>query len=337
MPVNIPGVSTGQGPSYTLDQLRKNPSWIMQIAFKLAENTFIADYICRKGPPAVGGAIAFQEAQPLFSNTEPDIIAEFAEIPSTDSHIGGFITRATTKRGYGVRMSQEMIDRMDSATFARNLQQAINTMKLSFDRLCFDNFKQHPRIPHMVSSTVANTHDGWLGATTGIRKDVADALFLVKAAHSDNSADERFMYNPDTLVVHPALTSAWIDNDEINRVFMASPEVTEAPRYKFVFPRKFFGLNIVESYEMPVDSDGIPTAALLLQKGETAFISDERAFRTTPLYEDKKTESWRSDMTRISTMGVDNPYSALWITGINGAISSDGTSGPAEVFPLSTV
>jgi hypothetical protein len=314
--VNIPNVSTGQGPSYTLDMLRKNPSWIQQIAYKLADNTFIADYLMRKGPPATGGAIAFREAEPLFANTEPDVIAEYGEIPSTDFHVGGIVTRATTKRGYGVRMSQEMIDRNDSATFARNTQQAINTMKLSFDRLLFDNFKIHPRVEHVVSATA--TTGGWLDATTGIRKDVANALYAIKSAHGDYSSDERFMYEPDTLVVHPALTSAWIDNDEINRVFMASPAVTEAPRYKFVFPRKFFGLNIVESFEMPVDADGNPSAALLLQKGETGFISDERPFRVTPLYEDKDTESWRSNMTRISTMGIDNPYSAVWITGING-------------------
>lgn len=336
-PVNIPSVSTGTSTSYTLDQFRKNPAWIQQVAYKLAANTFIADYLLRKGPPAVSGSIAFREAEPLFGNTDPDVIAEFAEIPSTDFHTGGIITRATTKRGFGVRMSQEMIDRNDSATFARNLQQAINTMKLSFDRLLFDNFKAHPKIPHMVSSTATNGVGGWLGATTGIRKDVADALYLVKSAHGDYSVDERFMYNPDTLVVHPALTSAWIDNDEINRVFMSSPAVTESPVYKFVFPRKFFGLNIVESYEMPVDSSGNPTAALLLQNGETGFISDERAFRTTPLYEHKPTESWRSDMTRISTMGIDNPYSAIWITGINGATSSDGSAGPAEVFPVTSV
>lgn len=324
-PVNIPGVSTGSTVSYSLDQFRKNPSWIQQVAYKLAENTFIADYLMRKGPPAVSGAVAFREAEPLFSNTEPDIIAEFGEIPSTDFHMGGIITRATTKRGFGVRMSQEMIDRNDSATFARNTQQAINTMKLSFDRLLFQTFQQHPRIPHMVSSTIGQTDnpDGWLGATTGIRKDVANALYQVKSAHGDNSVDERFMYTPDTLVVHPALTSAWIDNDEINKVFMASNVVDESPRYKFVFPRKFFGLNIVESYEMPTTDAGVPTAALLLQKGETGFISDERPFRTTPLYEHKPTESWRSDMTRISTMGIDNPLSAIWITGINGVDTDD--------------
>lgn len=320
-PVNIPSVSTGSSTSYTLDAFRKNPSWIQQVAYKLALNTFIADYICRKGPPAIGGAIAFREAEPLFANTEPDIIAEYGEIPSTDFHTGGMTVRATTKRGYGVRMSQEMIDRNDSATFARNTQQAINTMKLSFDRLCFETFAAHPRIEHIISSTAGT--GGWLDATTGIRKDVANAKYVVSSAHGDYSEDERFYYQADTLVVHPALTSAWIDNDEINRVFMASPEVPESPRYKFVFPRKFFGLNIVESFEMPTDADGNPSAALLLQKGETAFISDERPFKVTPLYEDKDTESWRSNMTRISTMGVDNPYSAVWITGINGVNTSD--------------
>jgi hypothetical protein len=316
--VPIPNVSTGKGPSYTLDQLRKNPSWIQQIAYKLADNIFIADYLLRKGPPATGGAIAFKEAEPLFSTTQPDVIAEYGEIPSTDFTTGGYVTRATTKRGFGVRMSQEMIDRNDTATFARNTQKAINTMKLGWDRLFFNEFKTHPAIPTMLSST-STVSGGWLDATTGIRKDVANALYQIQAAHGPNSTDERFDYNPNTLVVHPALLSAWIDNTEINQVFMASDKVDEAPRYKFVFPRKFFGLNIVSSFEMPVNTEGIPNACLLLERNETGFISDERPFRVTPLYEDKDTESWRSNMTRISTMGIDNPLSAIWITGIDGA------------------
>jgi len=316
--VNIPSVSTGAGPSYSLDTLRKNPNWIQAVAYKMAENVFMADYLLRKGPPATGGAIAFREAEPLFANTEPDVIAEYGEIPSTDFKTGGFLTRATTKRGFGVRMSQEMLDRNDRATFARNTQQAINTMKLSFDRLCFDNFKQHPKISHVISSTAGNSLGGWQFAQTGIRRDVANASFLIKSAHDPENVDQRYQYNPDTLVIHPATASAWIDNDEINKVFMNSPKVPEAPRYKFLFPNQFFGLNIVESFEMPVDSSGIPSAALLIQRNETGFISDERPFNVTPLYEDKDTESWRSNMTRISTMGIDNPYSALWITGING-------------------
>lgn len=317
--VAMPNVSTGAGPSYTLDVLRKNPSWIQQIAYKLAENIFLADYLLRKGPPATGGAIAFREAEPLFATTQPDVIAEYGEIPSTDFQIGGMVTRATTKRGFGVRMSQEMLDRNDTATFARNTQKAINTMKLGWDRLFFENFRNHPSIPTMVSST-STVASGWMNDSVGrgIRKDVAKAIYEVQRATGDNSADERFNYEPDTLVLHPAVTSSWIDNDEINKVFMSSDRVDESPRYRFLFPRKFFNLNIVTSFEMPVNASGVPTAALLLQRNETGFISDERPFRVTPMYEDKDTESWRSNMTRISTMGIDNPKSALWITGING-------------------
>lgn len=312
--VPVPNVSTGQGPSYTLDTLRKNPSWIQQIAYKLAENTFLADYLLRKGPPATGGAIAFREAEPLFADTQPDVIAEYGEIPSTDFQVGGIVTRATTKRGFGVRMSQEMLDRNDTATFARNTQKAVNTMRLGWDRLFFDNMKTHAGIDSLESSTLgqAGNTEGWYGATTGIRKDVADAMYLIQSASGTNSTDERFNYEPDTLVLHPSLTSAWIDNEEINKVFMASDKVDESPRYKFVFPRRFFGLTVVTSFEMPA------SAALLLQRNETGFISDERPFRVTPMYEDKDTESWRANMTRISTMGIDNPKSAIWITGIDG-------------------
>ena len=301
-------------PLYKLFLDRSKPC-LVDVTFCSA--TFIAEFLLRQGPPATGGSIAYREAEPLFANTEPDIIAEYGEIPSTDFHTGGLFTKATVKRGYGVRMSQEMLDRNDTATFARNTQQAINTMRLSFDRLCFQTFKNHPRVGSVVSST-ATSAGGWLDATTGIRKDVAAAMYAIQSAHGENSVDERYNYNPDTLVLHPAVLSAWIDNEEINATFMNSPAVTESPRYRFVFPRTFFGLNIVTSFEMPVNNQGRPNAALLCQRSEVGFISDERPFRVTPLYEHKPTESWRSDMTRISTMGIDNPLAAVWITGIDG-------------------
>jgi len=321
--LTLPNASTGRGPSWTLNDLRKNPTWLPQIVYKMAENMFIAEYICRKGPPATSGSIAFREAEPLFADVEPEVIAEYGEYPSTDFHTGGLIVRATTKRGFGIRMSQEMLDDNDTATFTRNTKQAVNTMRRAWDRTFFAGFKNHPRIASMPSS-LATVDGGWnnvettLPKGTGIRRDVANAIFELQHHQRDGEYDEWLETEPDTLIVHPLTLTSWIDNDELNKVFLNSPAVTEAPRYKFLFPKRFFNLNIVSSFEMPVNEDGIPSAALLLQRNETAFISDKRAFRVTPMYEEKKNESWRSDMSRISTMGVDNPYSALWITDIDG-------------------
>lgn len=266
---------------------------------------FIGDLLLRRGPAASGGAVAWRDPTPLFAMEDGEIIAEYGEIPGVEFPGSVYHTRATTKKGLAVKVSQEMIDRNDVGTVMENMRQARNTMVRMFDRQFMATTFGNAQTPTMASS------GAWFGTTTTIRRDIADASYAINSAYFGSDTDNKFGYNPDTLVINNLTASNWLDNDEVNKVFQASPLSPLAPRYTGALPTRFYGFDVVRSWQVPDDT------ALLCERGTMGFVSDERPLQGTPLYEDKPRETWRSDFTRITVMALDNPKSAMIITGIN--------------------
>jgi hypothetical protein len=72
-----------------------------------------------------------------------------------------------------------------------------------------------------------------------------------------------------------------------------------------------FGLKLVRSWRLD------PDKAILLESKTVGGISDERPLGATPLYEHRPTETWRTDVTRMSAVFIDQPKAGLVLTGIN--------------------
>jgi hypothetical protein len=216
-----------------------------------------------------------------------------------------------------------MIDRGAATEFAENTKRATNTFARTWSKVFLNEVLTNPDVPQMTVRA-ATLEDGWHGEDElavvggqGIRKDLANAQYEIQNAHKD-IVEQKYGYNANTLVLHPLTGTSFINNDELNKIFMMSDKVSESLVYKFTAPKRFFNTDILYSWDMPVDSEGVPTKALLLERNTLGFISDERPFRTTPMYENKDNETWRSNMSRISTMAIDNPKAAIWLNGING-------------------
>lgn len=126
-----------------------------------------------------------------------------------------------------------------------------------------------------------------------------------------SDSDQKFGYVPDTLVINTSSMSYFLDSEEVNSVFAGSPLADEQPRYSGKMPRKFFGLTVLTSWQVP---DGV---AMVTQRGVLGFISNERPLQASALYEDQNRETWRSNIVRTSVMGVDNPESACIITNLH--------------------
>lgn len=298
--------SSQDGPTYTVNTFLKKPTLIASIILDWTRGQFIGDSLLRPGPRADGGAVAWRDPFPLFAEREGEIIAEYGEIPGVEFGSPIMHTRATTKRGMAVKVSQEMIDRQDVNLVLEQMNMVKNTMRRMYDKqfmaLLFDN----PAVPTMASSA------SWFGnVNTTIRRDLADAGYEIANSYFGTDPDQKFGYEPDTLIINNSTAFEWLDNDEINKVFAASPLASESLRYTGKMPKKFFGFDVVRSWQVPDDT------AVLLQRGRLGFNSDERPMRGTPLYEIKQEETWRADFTRINVAAVDNPKSAMIITGIN--------------------
>ncbi len=198
-----------------------------------------------------------------------------------------------------------MRDRNDIGVLRDYMTQVSNTLVRGWDRLFFNALLNHPQVQ-------ALTGGNWFTAPTTIRSDIAEAVRLISAAaHSTTEPDSRYEYVGDTLVINQTTASEFIDSDEVNQVFAGSPLADEQLRYTGKMPKKFFGLNVIRSWQVPDNT------AIVLMRRRVGFISDERPMRATPMYEDRPRETWRSDFTRSSVVAIDNPKAAVKITGIN--------------------
>lgn len=297
--------SSQDGPTFTVNTLLKYPRMVPQIVLDMTRGQFIGDALLRPGPTAVGGAVAWKDPAPMFALEEAEIVAEYGEIPGVEFGSPIMHTKATLKRGLSVKVSQEMIDRQDVNMVMENMRSARNTLVRQQDRQCMSTIFNNPTIPTMPSS------GSWFGGTTTIRRDIADAAYEINAAYYGDDTDNKFGYEPNTLVINNLTASEWLDNEEVNKVFLGSPLADQSLLYTGKMPRKFFGYNVLRSWQVPDD------VALLCERGTAGFRSYERPLRGTPLYEDKPRETYRSDFTYINVMAVDNPKSCIIITGIN--------------------
>lgn len=300
------------GPQLTVNTFLKYPKMIPQLVLDMSRGQFIGDALLRTGPPASGGAVMWRDPTPLFANEDGEIVAEYGEIPGVEFPSMILHTKATTKRGLAVKVSQEMIERNDVGTVQDQMRMARNTMVRMFDRQFMSTVFDNTSIDSIESA------DGWYvgdaSGITSIRADIAAASYEIMAASYGDDPDNKFGYEPDTLIISNLTASQWLDSDEVNKVFQASPLADESLRYTGKMPRKFFGLNVLRSWQ--VDDN----VALLCQRGQVGFRSDERPLRGTPLYEDRPRETWRSDFTRMTVMAVDNPKSAIKINNINDSV-----------------
>src|SRR5688572_31717815 len=101
------------GPKWTVNQLVSKPTWVPNIVSKTVADANIAEWLLRPGPSAVSGAVAFEETLALYAGSEGEIVAEFGEYPGTEAPMRTPVTRATTKRGVHLKISEEMVTRND--------------------------------------------------------------------------------------------------------------------------------------------------------------------------------------------------------------------------------
>jgi hypothetical protein len=304
-PVRIGHAST-EGPQLTVNMFVAKPTLIRNVVISMLDQQFIGESLLRKGPPASSGAVMWKDPQPLFANDDPEIVAEFGEIPGVETPGPVMHTKATIKRGGAIKVSEEMRSRNDVGSLQDQLRMLKNSTVRVWDKNAMNLFFGSGSTVDTMPSA-----GSWFGGTTTIRRDLADASIAIQQASYDDNPDMRFGFTPDTLVINPIVASEWLDNEEINKIFAGSPLASQDLRYTGKYPKKFFNFDVITSWQVP------ETEALLMQRGVVGFLSDERPLRTTPMYEHRPTETWRSDTTRRSVMALDAPQAALRITGID--------------------
>lgn len=311
--------SVDDGPRLTVSQLVKSPTLVPKRIVQMAGQGFMVDKLLRQGPPIPGGSLIFSESEPLYADESPMNVEEFGEIPLTTTSVGEMRVAKSVKKALGFRISQESIDRNNFD----KVQQDMVKLKNSFAKTYEDVFLSAlmAALPAYTSSnTWVNTAASDAGE--GIYADLAKVVYNIGNADADTSngtGEQKFHFQPDTIVLNDRVAALMLFNADITKVLQvgnvagSQPLVTGNATELFM---KAFGLRLVKSWRLS------PDKAIVLQSKVVGGVSDERPLGATPLYEHKPTETWRSDVTRMSAVFIDQPKAGTVITGINGGSAS---------------
>lgn len=307
-------VASDDGPRLTVNQLVKSPTLVPKRIISMMNQGFMVDQLLRQGPPIPSGTLIYSESEPLYANDAPMDVAEFGEIPLTTTDTGRPRVAKSIKKAMGFRISQESID--------RNNFNRVNTdmvkLKNSFAKDYEDTFLTAllAALPTLASTNSwVNTAASNVGE--GIYADLAHGVYNIKNADADTddgTGEQKLHFQPNTLVINDLMASLLLLNPDIVKVLgigsaaNMQPLITGDATEAFL---KAFNLRLVRSWRLD------PDKAILLESKTVGGISDERALGATPLYEHKPTETWRTDVTRMSAVFIDQPKAGLVLTGIN--------------------
>jgi hypothetical protein len=313
--------SVDDGPRLTVAQLVKSPTLVPKRIIQMTGQGFMVDQLLRQGPPIPGGSLIFSESEPLYADDGPMNVEEFGEIPLTTTQTGAMKVAKSVKKALGFRISQESIDRNNFD----KVQQDMVKLKNSFAKTYEDVFLSAlmAALPQFETSS---GDGGWVdpAASTsdlrnGIYGDLARAIFNIKNADADSTdgtGQQKFHFQPNTLVLNDVVASQLLFNPQITKLLQVGNAATNQPLLTGDATDAFLGafnLRLVRSWRLD------PDKAILLEAKTVGGISDERALGATPLYEHRPTETWRTDVTRMSAVFIDQPKAGMVITGINGA------------------
>lgn len=293
------------GRKITVDDLRKNPLWLPAKILELLDGQFIDDVWLRFEGDA--NVVAFEESLSVFLDGDIEELIEFDEIPVLGTQKGLPRLAVGTKKGAGVRISEDMRRENNLREVNRQVLALVNSMI----RARFVAMRQlllNPAIPTIAAGA------GWDTANGRPRRDIARAQEEVNSA-GDDTNETTEGYEADTVTFPTSITPVMLDNEDFLKVYRGNI-AGENIAYKGKLSSDVLGMLATTARFWPKDR------VLVGQRKAAGFYTDPRPLEVTPMYPEGNgpnggpTEAHRTDATMKRAMGIDNPKALCWITGV---------------------
>lgn len=290
-----------------VSDLMARPEIIPTRAIDLLRNEFPAEDILTDGGTANTLEFEFTQNANRYMDSDPEVIAEFAEFPTVAPSHGDKILGRATKVGYRMVFSREMKDFNQVQQVNKTITRAVNTFKRYNEKQLWEALLAAP-IPEIAAGVP------WNQQGSDPRYDIALAMETVSSGNAVYDENIEESWDPDMIVLNKALTPTLVANDKFNAIFDKDGTNSENIRYTGKLPKKPMGLDALGVRFLAKDR------VLVLQKGAPGFFKDPRRLEATPLRADDEwggdTETFSSRISQIRFIGVDEPFSACWITGV---------------------
>lgn len=298
----LPSVSVNDGPRITVNDWLKDPLRIPTYVIDLMKQGFLADAVLRTEGSAPAGVVKFYESTPIYADSSVTDRAEFAEVPVALTSLGTPNSAYTVDKSLAVVISDEDKRRSDVDKLATRMTQVKNTLIKAWDDLFVQAVLTNTGVQTFAASNV------WTTANYDIRSDILSAAALVEGAADAQGSELGF--EADTMIVNRATKYTLLKSKDFNAEYYGGDIADENLRYTGKLPQKIMGLNVLMSPRVPSGK------AIILQRGVTGFIADEVPLNATALYRDEPRKTWRTDVQRVSAVGIDQPKSAVVLSGI---------------------
>ena len=300
-----PVYAASDGPRITVDVLIKDPLQVPALILDMTKNEFVVDSVLRNAGLAQSGVVRYEESTPLYADQNPEVRAEFAEVPVVPTSIGQPRAVYAHERAMAIMVSDEMRRRQIVDPVTRQLLQVKNTMVYSWNAVFMNAILNNTSVQTLA---VANP---WASSNSTIRADLANAGFLIENANvtSVNGVVQWFGFEPDTLIVNHVTKSTLLQSSSFAAPYLGDI-ASENLLYTGKLPNKIFNYDVLVSRQVPTGT------AILMQRQRCGFLADELPMMASPLYRDEPRKVWRSDVQRAAAIGFDQPLAICVLTGI---------------------
>ena len=299
----LPTITSQDGPKITLNAYLKDPLLVPTVVINMMDQGFLADSILRRAGAADAGVVRFSESTPIYADSTVRVRAEMAEVPIAMGSLGSPNVAYTSDRSLSVVITDEDKRRSSIDKLAVRMMQVKNSIIQAWDKAFITAVTGNPNVNTFAAAGV------WSGASYDIRNDILSAAKLIDTAVDGQGST--FGFEADTIVVNKTTKYDILRSTQFQTPYVGNI-ASENLKYTGVLPQKLLDYDVI-TVPSSILANG---TALILQRNVAGFIADELPLNATALYRDEPRKIWRSDVQRVSAIGLDQPKAACIITGI---------------------
>ncbi|KOS56438.1 hypothetical protein [Rhodococcus rhodochrous] len=294
-----PAPPTYSGDFETVNRFLASPTLVSRRATELARQRFISDVLLTARTDVQGGAIVFEQDDPLYVERPVEMISPGGEYPQTG--LADAVPQAVkvNKWGQDVPITDEKIKRSNFGAVEKALTRLVNTAVKNCDAIALS------LIASQVTQTQAVTDGAW-SASTKILRDIMLAKAQIIGLNKG--------YDPNVLVVDDT-TWAYLASDPTIQTARAREDSANTI-YTGEFPM-IAGLTILPTPNLPA------AGAWVIDTNALGGIADEKLGGgytgetiETKSIRDEDNDQWKVRARRVFVPYVSEPGAAVKITGI---------------------
>ncbi|MFD6517307.1 hypothetical protein [Rhodococcus sp. RCBS9] len=266
---------------------------------EIANQRFISDFILTSRQDVSGGAIVFDQDDPLYTDRPVEAISPGAEYPLAGVGSGTPQAVRVTKWGQDVPITDEKIKRSNFSPVEKAFNTIVNQIVKTIDSLSLSLVASQVTATQAAAST-------WSGVDPKILRDIMLAKAKVTGLNKG--------YDPDVIVVDDATWAILASDDKLSTLMAREDKGNAVYSGEF---RTIAGLTILPTPNLPA------AGAWIIDTNALGGIGDEKlgegyagAIVETKSIRDEDNDQWRVRGRRVCVPYVNEPGAAIKITGI---------------------